>query len=209
MRKGPKIIIGIIIAILVIVGGIFAVYYISFKPAENTTSVGTASEAQANSVAQKFSPQNIEKEAVSVGDGNKEVSLTGQELSNVVAYAVSKEPSVSKYVTGVKVQPENDNKIAVYATGQLKGVESQAKLDFKVISENGKTMLKYDGGKVGFISIPESELFNRLHDNSYITVDKQNGTITVNPNAISGQTIDGINVDSSNLNVILKDLGNN
>lgn len=209
MRKGPKIVIGIIIAIVIIIVGIFGIYFVSFKPSVDTTSVATANEEQANSVVKKFTSQSISQNAVDVGNGKKEVSLTTQELSNVVAYAVSKEPSVSKYVTGVKVQPEDNNKIAVYATGNLKGVSSQAKLNFTISNDNGQTTLQYNGGKVGFVSIPESELFDKIHDNDYITVNKQNGTITINPDAISGQTIDSINANSSKLNVILKSLKSN
>lgn len=209
MRKGPKIIIGIIIAIVIIIVGIFGIYFVSFKPSVSTTSVATANAQEADSVAQKFTPQSIEKNATNVGDGKKEVSLSTQELSNVVAYAVSKQPTASKYVTGVKVQPEEGNKIAVYTTGKVKGVSSQAKLNFNISNDNGQTTLHYDSGKVGFVSIPKSELFDEIHDNEYIKVNKQDGTITINPNAINGQAIDEISANGSKLNVILKSLKNN
>ncbi|MGL4741273.1 MAG: hypothetical protein ACRC41_10770 [Sarcina sp.] len=209
MRKGPKIIIGIIIAIIIIVIAAFGVYYVSFKPSVSTTPVSAVSQSQVDSVTQKFNPQNIAQNATDLGNGKKQVSLTPEDLSNVAAYAVAKEPSVAKYVTGVKVQPENGNKVAVYVTGKVKGVSSQAKLNFNVVNQNGQTTLQYDGGKVGFVSIPESELFEKLHDNNYITVNKQSGTVTINPNLISGQQIDSINANSANLNVILSALGQN
>ncbi|MGL5767206.1 MAG: hypothetical protein ACRCX8_16355 [Sarcina sp.] len=209
MRKGPKIIIGIIIAIVIIIVAGFGVYYFSFKPSVSTTPVSAVTEAQINSVTQKFNPQNIAQNATNLGNGKKQVSLTPEDLSNVAAYAVSKEPSVAKYVTGVTVQPENNNQVAVYVTGKLKGVSSQAKLNFNILNENGQTTLQYDGGKVGFISIPQSELFEKLHDNNYITVNKQNGTIVLNPNLINGEQIDSINANSANLNVILNALGQN
>ncbi|WP_297638367.1 hypothetical protein [uncultured Clostridium sp.] len=202
MKKGVKVLIGIIIALIIIIVGVFAVYYISFKPNTETVSVATASESSANAVLQKFTPEYIENNAKNLGNGKKEISLSSDELSNLVAYTVSQSPSISKYVTGVKIQPENDNEVDMYVTGDLKGVSSQAKLTFEVENKNGQTVLEYESGKVGFISIPENELFSRLHDNNYITVNSLDGTIAINPTAISGQTIAGMRVSNSNLNII-------
>lgn len=202
MRKGTKVLIGIIIAIIVILVGLFAVYYVSFKPHTETASVATANESSANAVLQKFTPEYIAQNAKDLGNGKKEITLSSDELSNLVAYTVSQSPSISKYVTGVKIQPENDNEVDMYVTGDLKGVSSQAKLTFEIENKNGQTVLEYESGKVGFISIPENELFSRLHDNNYMTVDSLNGTIAINPAAISGQMISGMNVSNSNLNII-------
>lgn len=202
MKKGTKVLIGIIIAIIVIVVGVFAVYYVSFKPHTETVSVATANESNANTVLQKFTPEYIAQNAKNIGNGKKEITLSSEELSNLAANTVAQSSSISKYVTGVKIQPEKDNEVDMYVTGNLKGVSSQAKLEFKVEDKNGQTALEYESGKVGFISIPKKEIFNRLHDNNYITVDSQNGTITINPNAISGQTIAGIKANDSKLHII-------
>lgn len=202
MKKGVKVLIGIIIALIIIIVGVFVVYYISFKPNTKTVSVATASESSANAVLQKFTPEYIENNAKNLGNGKKEISLSSDELSNLVAYTVSQSPSISKYVTGVKIQPENDNEIDMYVTANVKGVSSQAKLTFEIEKEDGQTVLDYESGNVGFISISENELFSRLRNNNYITVDGQNGTIAINSSAISGQMIAGMNVSNSNLNII-------
>lgn len=196
-----KIIVGIIIAIVIIVVAALAVYFVAFTPKVQTTSINAVNEQEIQGIAQKFSPEALASNIQTV-NGKKEISLTTEDLSNIAAYAVSKSPSASKIITGVKVQPEGNN-VVLYATGKLKGVSSQAKLTFNVTDQNGQPTLKYDNGKVGFITIPESEVLSKIPNNQYVTVNPQSGTITVNPDAISGHTIEGINTNNSNLNLVL------
>ncbi|MGL5614727.1 MAG: hypothetical protein ACRDD2_00620 [Sarcina sp.] len=199
--KGMKILVGIIIAIVIIVIAGFAVYFVAFTPKVKTTSINAVNQQAVQNVTQKFSPEALANNVQTV-NGKKQISLTTEDLSNVAAYAVSKSSSASKIITGVKVQPEGNN-VVVYATGKLKGVSSQAKITFNVTDQNGQPTLKYDSGKVGFISIPESEVLSKIPNNQYVTVNPQSGTITVNPDAIAGHTIEGINTNDSNLNLVL------
>ncbi|MGL5648402.1 MAG: hypothetical protein ACRDDY_11160 [Clostridium sp.] len=204
MKKGGKVIIGIVIAIIIIVVAIFAVYYISFRPKASTTLVNTASSEMANASLNKLTPEYINTNGAVLPNGNKQVTLSGEELSNIAAYEVSQSPSISKYVTGVKVEPNGNNEIDVYVTGELGGVSSQAKLEFEVQNQQGNVVLEYEDGKVGFVDIPESKLFDRLRDNSYIKVNRANDSIAINSNAINGQTLVGMNVNGSNLNLEFK-----
>ncbi|MGL4759871.1 MAG: hypothetical protein ACRC6T_03340 [Sarcina sp.] len=202
MKKGPKIFIGIIIFIAIVIAILVGIYYAEFRPKVETTAVSGVSEVSVSSVAQKFTPQSIGINTKDLKE-NKDVKLNSKDLSNLAAYAVSKSPSASKYITGVKVQPAKDNKLDVYLTGKVKGVESQAKLTFNVKSENGKGVLHYDGGKVGFISIPQSMIFDKLRDNGYINVNKQTGDITINSTTANGLNIDNMHVSNSELNLAL------
>ncbi|MGL4450909.1 MAG: hypothetical protein ACRCTZ_06940 [Sarcina sp.] len=204
MGKGAKILIGIIIVILILIGVLAGVYYISFRPSVKTTAVNGASIA---TVEQKFNPQELGLNANSI-NGKKDVQLNSQDLSNLAAYAVSKSPSASKYITGVMVEPIAGNKLNVYVTGKLKGISSQAKLIFNVKSENGNGVLHYDGGKVGFISIPQSVVFDKLRNNGYVTVNDQTGDITINSTNINGANINNMSVNNSGLNLEL-DKANN
>lgn len=204
MKKGSKIIIGVIIAIVVIIVVAFAVYYISFRPKMKTTSTSTVNVQSVDGSLNKLTPEYINTKAKTLVSGNKEVSLSQNELTNMVAYGVANSPSVSKYVTGVKVEPKGNDEMDVYVTGNLHGVSSQAKLEFEVHNVGGHVVLEYEDGKVGFVEIPEKELFNRLHDNNYITVNRIDDSISINPNIINGQTLVGMNVDKSNLNLVFK-----
>ncbi|MGL4655218.1 MAG: hypothetical protein ACRCWM_04930 [Sarcina sp.] len=207
MGKGAKILIGIIVVIVILIGILAGVYYTSFRPSVKTTPVSGASETSVATVAQKFSPAQL---GISANDvqGKKDVKLNSQDLSNLAAYAVSKSPSASKYITGVKVEPTTGNKLNVYVTGQVHGVSSQAKLTFNVKSENGKGVLHYDGGKVGFISIPQSAIFDKLKDNGYISVNNQTGDVTINSADANGININGMHVSNSELNLELNKVKN-
>ncbi|WP_297522378.1 hypothetical protein [uncultured Clostridium sp.] len=205
-----KILIGIIIAILIIIGVLFGIYFAAFRPSVETTSVADAGQINISSIAQKFTPQDIVKSiGINTNDinGTKTVKLNSKDLSNLAAYAVSKSPAATKYVTGVKVEPKG-KKLDLYLTTKVHGVPSQAKLIFNVKSENGKGVLHYDSGKVGFIPIPQSILFDKLRDNGYITVNKNNGTITINPAAEKGLNIAKMNISNSELNLELNKIKN-
>ncbi|MGL5574993.1 MAG: hypothetical protein ACRDCW_05485 [Sarcina sp.] len=204
MGKGAKILIGIIIVILILIGVLAGVYYISFRPSVKTTAVNGASIA---TVEQKFNPQELGLNANSI-NGKKDVQLNSQDLSNLAAYAVSKSPSASKYITGVMVEPIAGNKLNVYVTGKLKGISSQAKLIFNVKSENGNGVLHYDGGKVGFISIPQSVVFDKLRNNGYVTVNDQTGDIIINSSNINDANINNMSVNNSGLNLELDKVNN-
>ena len=207
MKKGPKIIIGIIIFIALVIAILVGMYYASFKPSVQTTPVSSANVVSVSSVAQKFTPQSV---GINTSDmsGKKDVKLNSKDLSNLAAYAVSKSPSASKYITGVKVEPTKDNKVNVYLTGKTHGVSSQAKLTFNVKSENGKGVLHYDGGKVGFIPIPQSVIFDKLRDNGYINVNKQTGNITINSATANGMDIKNMHISNSELNIEMNKIKN-
>lgn len=203
MGKGAKVLIGVIIFIALVIGILAGVYYVSFRPSVATTSVNGVSETSVATIAQKFNPEQLGIQVTNI-QGKKNVQLNSQDLSNLAAYAVSKSPAASKYITGVKVEPTTGNKLNVYVTGKTHGISSQAKLVFNVKSENGKGVLHYDGGKVGFISIPQSVIFDKLKDNGYISVNKETGNITINSANANGININGMHVSNSELNLELK-----
>lgn len=204
MKTGKKILIGIISIIVILIIIICGVYFVSFRPKVETTPVNGTVHINPISIAKKFIPSDIKisNEGISA---TSDVKLTSPELTNLAAYAISKSPTATKYVTGVKVDTDDNNKLVVYVTGKLNNIPSQAKVDFSVQSKDGSAVLHYDGGKVGFISIPKSLIFSKLRDNNYIQVNENDGDITINPQKIKGLNIKSISVNKSDLDLQLNE----
>lgn len=204
MGKGKKILIGLISVIIILVIVIVGVYFVSFRPKVETTPVNGTVQVNTVAIAKKFIPSDIKlsKDGVSA---TSNVKLNSSELTNLAAYAVSKSPTATKYITGLKVATDNNNKLVVYVTGKLNNIPSQAKIDFSVKPEDGSAVLHYDGGKIGFLSIPKSLIFDKLRSNDYIHVDKSNGDITINPQEIKGLNISNISVNKSDLDIQLNE----
>lgn len=204
MGKGKKILIGLISVIIILVIVIVGVYFVSFRPKVETTPVNGTVQVNTVAIAKKFIPSDIKlsKDGVSA---TSNVKLNSSELTNLAAYAVSKSPTATKYITGLKVATDNNNKLVVYVTGKLNNIPSQAKIDFSVKPEDGSAVLHYDGGKIGFLSIPKSLIFDKLRSNNYIQVDKSNGDITINPQEIKGLNISNISVNKSDLDIQLNE----
>lgn len=198
MGKGKKILIGIIIAIIIIVLAIIGTYYIAFKPKVETAPITQMTQVDKITIANKF--KAVEDIAKSGVKKQANVELTSPELTTMAAEVVSKSPTAKKYITGVKVATDK-NHLVLYVTGALNKVSSQAKINFTVKSENGNAVLHYEGGKVGFINIPESEILSRIPNNNYITVDKQDGDIIINPKEKDGLNISDMKINKSNLNI--------
>ena len=186
MGKGKKILIGLISIIIILIIAVIGIYFVSFRPKVETTPVNGTVHVDTVAIAKKFIPSDIKinKNGVSA---TSNVKLNSSELTNLAAYAVSKSPTATKYITGLKV------------------ATSQAKINFSVKSENGSAVLHYDGGKVGFISIPKSLIFDKLKSNNYIHIDKNNGDITINPQEIKGLNIKDISVNKSDLDIQLNE----
>lgn len=204
MGKGKKILIGLISIIIILIIVIVGVYFVSFRPKVETTPVNGTVQVNTVAIAKKFIPSDIKlsKDGVSA---TSNVKLNSSELTNLAAYAVSKSPTATKYITGLKVATDNNNKLVVYVTGKLNNIPSQAKIDFSVKPENGSAVLHYDGGKIGFLSIPKSLIFDKLRSNDYIHVDRSNGDITINPQEIKGLNISNISVNKSDLDIQLNE----
>ncbi|MFR5265530.1 cytochrome c oxidase assembly factor Coa1 family protein [Clostridium sp.] len=204
MGKGKKILIGLISIIIILIIAVIGIYFVSFRPKVETTPVNGTVHVDTVAIAKKFIPSDIKinKNGVSA---TSNVKLNSSELTNLAAYAVSKSPTATKYITGLKVATDNNNHLVVYVTGKLNNIPSQAKINFSVKSEDGSAVLHYDGGKVGFISIPKSLIFDKLRSNNYIHIDKNNGDITINPQEIKGLNIKDISVNKSDLDIELNE----
>lgn len=201
MGKGKKILTSIIIIIVVLILAIVGIYYVSFRPKVETTPVSANVPVNVAAIAKKFVPSDISLSSNGIS-ATSNVKLTSPELTNLAAYAVSKSPSATKYITGIKVSPENNN-LDVYVTGKLDNVSSQAKLTFSVKSQDGSAVIHYEGGKVGFLSIPQSLIFDKLKSNDAITVDKAKGDIIVNVEKLKGLSVTNMSVNNSELDIDL------
>ncbi|MGL4990921.1 MAG: hypothetical protein ACRC57_07150 [Sarcina sp.] len=200
MKKGTKIFIGIIIFIVVVIALLIGIYYTQISPSVDTTPINNA-QVNVNEIAKKFIPQDIDISLNGIS-AKSNVQLSSKELTDMAAYAISKSPSAAKYVEGIKVEP-NGNNLVLYITAAYKGIPAQAKVVFSVQSVNGNGVLKYDYGNVGFISIPKSIIFNNLDSNEYISINKQDGSITINTDKLKGIKIGNMSINGSNLEIDL------
>lgn len=200
LKKGIKIVIGVIIFVIVIIALFIGIYYTQISPRVDTTPINNV-QINVNEIVKKFIPQDIDISLNGIS-AKSNVKLDSKELTDMAAYAISKSPSASKYVKGIKVEP-NGNNLNLYVTVAYKGIPAQAKLVFSVQSVNGNGVLKYDYGSVGFISIPKNIIFDSLDSNEYISINKQDASITISTDKLKGIKIGGMSINGSNLEIDL------
>lgn len=195
-----KFIIGIIIAILVVVLGIFCIYQFSFKPQIQVTPLNSPSTLTEWSLAKKFIPRDINL-SLSELSATSDTNFSNSELTSLFIAVVKEDPNLSQLISGLQVNMEDNNTIDVYANLLFKGVPVQAHLIFTCTATNGKGILHYQSGKIGFISISKDTLFNYMQNNDIFQFDKQEGNIILSFPSIKYLIVQSMSSTTDNLNI--------
>ena len=175
MNKPMKIFTSIIIAILIIIGLVIGTYYVSFKPQVATTPITQNVEQQEKELFKKFIPNKIDLSLTQIS-ADSTATLSDTDLTNLFIIAAKQIHSDKIDLVGVKAQV-NGEYINCYFEFKYKGIPFEAKLVFEPSCENGKGILHYVSGNVGFISIPKDLFFEKATDNSIVQFDKSAGNI--------------------------------
>ncbi len=195
-----KFIIGIIIAILVIILGVFCVYEFSFKPQVQVTPLNSPSTLTEWSLAKKFIPKDINL-SLSELSATSDTNFSNSDLTSLFIAVAKENPDLSQFISGLQVNMEANNTIDVYANLLYNGIPVQAHLIFTCTTTNGKGILHYQSGKVGFISISKDTLFNYMQNNNIFQFDKQAGNIILSFPSIKYLIVQSMSSTPDNLNI--------
>ncbi|WP_317310065.1 hypothetical protein [Clostridium thermobutyricum] len=198
-----KFLIGLVVVICILFLAIFGVYKFSFKPSVPVTPLDSPSTMTQLDLAKKFIPNNISLSLTGI-TATSNTNFSNDELTDLFISAFKDNPKISEYVKGLSVQAANNNTIYIYADINYKDIPVQAKLTFKCSAEDGKGIFHYESGKVGFISIPKEMLFDHLHDNSIIAVNKANSDIILRFSVLKNINIQSLSTTNGNLNIEFK-----
>lgn len=183
-KKKRLLIVSLSLLIVIIVSflGVKIVYNSYFAPKVAVTPIDSTIELDNWNLIKKFLPNNVN---LSLKELNVEstTKFSDSELTDLFILALRENPNAIKNLTGLKVDIEN-NAINVYIDVNYKNIPFQGKLTFTAQSKNGKGILHYKEGKIGFIDIPKDVIFENLQDNSLLSFDKNNGDIILSFNDV-------------------------
>ncbi|MGL5416531.1 MAG: hypothetical protein ACRDAU_12780 [Clostridium sp.] len=195
-----KVVIGIIIFILVVILSTFAVYEFSFKPKVPVTSSNSVVSLTEWNLTKKFLPKDINL-SLSQISATSDTNFTSEELTELFIAVVQESPELSQYVQGLQVKIDDNNKIELYVNILYKSIPVQAHLIFNCTAINGKGILHYDSGNIGFISIPQNLLFQNAQNNNIFQFDKSEGNIILSFPSIKNLDVQSMTTSNDNLNI--------
>lgn len=195
-----KFIIGIIVAILILVLGVFCIYEFSFKPEVPVTSLNAPSTLTEWSLAKKFLPNDIDLSFTELS-ATSDTNFSDAELTSLFIAVVKTTPALMDYVTGLQANMGNNNTINIYVDLNYKGIPVQAHLTFNCMAVNGKGILHYESGNIGFISISKDALFSNLVNNDIFQFNKESGDIILSFPSIKYLNIKSMSSSENNLNI--------
>ncbi|NFE13657.1 hypothetical protein FC753_16950, partial [Clostridium botulinum] len=98
----------------------------------------------------------------------------------------------------------NENKLNVIFHLKYNGISLEGHLVFNASAINGKCVLHYDSGNIGFININKDLIFSKLRSNDVVTFDKTNGDIILSISNIDNIKIKDITVQDHNIIITIK-----
>ncbi|WP_194190164.1 hypothetical protein [Clostridium chrysemydis] len=193
--KTKKILIGITIVILALI--ILGVYNFSFKPKEPVDSIDKTVTIDPIKLSQKFLPKdiNLNLEELTAESNTK---FNSNELTDLFIEAINEMNDLKNSLSGIKVSLDN-NLINVYANINYYNIPFQLKLVFSAKAVDGKGILHYQSGKLGFISISKDTIFNNLENNSLISFDKNSGDIILSLEGLDNIDIKDMKIEDGDL----------
>lgn len=195
--KTKKILIGITITIVILALIILGVYNFSFKPKETVDSINKTVTIDPIKLSKKFLPKdiNLSLEELTAESNTK---FNSNELTDLFIEAINEMPDLKNSLSGIKVSLDNDL-INVYANINYYNIPFQLKLVFSAKAVDGKGILHYESGNLGFISISKDTIFNNLENNSLITFDKNSGDIILSLEGLDNIDIKDMKVQDGDL----------
>ncbi len=199
MSKLNKKILIIPIIIITIIASLFITYKVSFEPKVQVTSINSEIPIDTKNLLKKFIPNNIDLNLSGI-KLESTVSFSEEEITNLIISFIRSNSIKPEELTGIQTII-NDNHLLLYINFNYKGIPLQAISDFTVSVKNNDAVLHYNYGKVGFINIPKSYIFNYIENNSIISKDEVNNDIFISLYKDYGISIKEANLNNSKLNL--------
>lgn len=195
--KTKKILLGGIITLAILALIILGVYNFSFKPKETVDSINKTVTIDPIKLSKKFLPKdiNLSLEELTAESNTK---FNSNEITDLFIEAINEMPDLKNSLSGIKVSLDNDL-INVYANINYYNIPFQLKLVFSAKAVDGKGILHYESGNLGFISISKDTIFTNLENNSLITFDKNSGDIILSLEGLDNIDIKDMKVQDGDL----------
>ncbi|GAA0785454.1 hypothetical protein [Hathewaya limosa] len=196
MNKSKKVIfslLGIIIGVMALIG---IAYYSFFYPKTSVKSINSDITLNDKSLLKKFIPNDL-KFSLKEIDVKSNTYFTEDEITDLLIVTIDQNPKLKELIQGLKVKIENEN-INVYSHIKYKGIPIEAKLNFTAESKDGKGILHYKKGKIGFMSIPKETIFSDLEDTPILKFHKSKGDILLSFEELQGLKIKVTKITTEN-----------
>ncbi|MGL4762838.1 MAG: hypothetical protein ACRCWG_15555 [Sarcina sp.] len=202
MSKGKKILVTILSIIVALIIATIITYYVSFSPKVATTPVTSNIQINELNLIKKFIPTDVNLNLKGI-TAKSDAQFSSQELTDLAIYAVNQSPEAKQYVTGLQVKILDGN-VIIYITVNYKGIPFEGKLVFEPYAKDGKGILHYVSGNIGFIQIPKNIIFNSLVDNPIIHFNKTVGDIILHFDNLGQIQIENISTKDDNIDIMFK-----
>ncbi|SHK00330.1 hypothetical protein SAMN02745248_01540 [Hathewaya proteolytica DSM 3090] len=197
-----KVVIFIDILLLICVAG-FAIYYFYFYPQNNSyESMNKSLPNAEREVDIEINPENIDipsKEITVLSS----INFSEEELTDLFLLSLKDMPEVNQYIRGLKVRILDDC-INLDANVTYKNLPLKATFTFQGKASNGKGILHYHQGKIGFLDIPENVLLSNLKDTTYLKVSQDSKDIILDLSTSEFMEITDIVTENKSLKVKLR-----
>lgn len=199
MSKLSKKILIILIIIMIIIISLFITYKVSFEPKVQVTSINSEVQVDTKNLLGKFIPKNVDLNLSGI-KLESSASFSEDEITNLIIAFIKDNSIQSNELKGLQTVI-NNNHLLLYINFDYKGIPLQAVINFTVSVENNNAVLHYNYGKIGFIDIPKSYIFNHIENSSIILKEEANNDILVSLYKDYGISIKEANLNNSKLNL--------
>ncbi|SFD41035.1 hypothetical protein [Clostridium uliginosum] len=197
--KKPTLFLGIILFIFLALG---ATYYIGFYPKSEVTNINSISNFNQKMLLNKLTSNNLNISSKEVSLETS-IALSEDDLTDLFVNLIASNSKLSNIITGIKAEI-NDNKINVLLHLKYKGIPLEGNLVFSCEALNGKCVLHYESGNLGFISINKDLIFSKLISNEILDIDKEAGDIILKVKNLKGLEIKNLSIKNNEVIFTIK-----
>lgn len=200
MRKKLSLFLSILIILFLTIG---ATYYFSFYPKTKVTDINAASNFNSLTLLDKLSKNDLKLSSKEISFETS-LTLSKEDLNSIFIDLIKKSNNnLSNLITGLNVDI-NENKINLIFHLSYNKIPLEGRLVFTPASINGKCVLHYDSGKIGFLNIDKDLIFSKLKSNELVTFDKDNKDIILSMNTLSNVQVNNVKIKDNNIVIEIK-----
>lgn len=169
--------ISFILSLLFLIGCTFLVYKLSFAPKGTVTLLTEASPIDNRELLKKFIPNDINFSIKEIAVSSN-TSFSSGELTNLAVNTLKDNVDNINYLEGVDLSFE-DNLLKVKSHINYRGIPLECNLFFSVKAIDGNGVIKFEKGKLGFISLDPDSFMEYIPQSDFLTLDSQENEIII------------------------------
>ena len=200
MRKKMNLFFKLIIVLVLALG---FTYYFSFYPKNKVTNISDSSNFNSLTLLDKLSKNDLKLSSKEISFETS-LTLSKDDLTSIFIDLIKKSNNnLSNLITGLNVDI-NENKINLIFHLNYNNIPLEGRLVFTPASINGKCVLHYDSGKIGFLNIDKDLIFSKLKSNELVTFDKDNKDIILSMNNLNNVQVNNVKIKDNNIVIEIK-----